>query len=106
MGRFNGAYSSLANALGGQMRVLETSDHGTTLEVTVPYGDVHQSEHHDPDQLSLGDVIQVPRVLVVEDDAGNRMILRKQLEKIGVISEGVQNGLEAVRAAMCVFRRT
>tara|TARA_R100000306_G_scaffold12241_1_gene14669 strand:+ start:1533 stop:3887 length:2355 start_codon:yes stop_codon:yes gene_type:complete len=92
--------SSLANALGGQMRVLETSDHGTTLEVTVPYGDVHQSEHHDPDQLSLGDVIQVPRVLVVEDDAGNRMILRKQLEKIGVISEGVQNGLEAVRAAM------
>jgi|GEM_PF-1958992 len=92
--------SSLANALGGQMRVLETSDHGTTLEVTVPYGDVHQSEHHDPDQLSLGDVIQVPRVLVVEDDAGNRMILRKQLEKIGVISEGVQNGLEAVQAAM------
>ena len=73
---------------------------GTTLEVTVPYGDVHQSEHHDPDQLSLGDVIQVPRVLVVEDDAGNRMILRKQLEKIGVISEGVQNGLEAVQAAM------
>jgi signal transduction histidine kinase/CheY-like chemotaxis protein len=92
--------SSLANALGGQVRVLETSDHGTTLEVTVPYGDVHQSEHHDPDQLTLGDVIQVPRVLVVEDDAGNRMILRKQLEKIGVISEGVQNGLEAVQAAM------
>ena len=92
--------SSLANALGGQMKVLETSDLGTTLEVTVPYGDVHQSEHHDPDQLSLSDVIQVPRVLVVEDDAGNRMILRKQLEKIGVISEGVQNGLEAVQAAM------
>ncbi|WP_228743931.1 7TM diverse intracellular signaling domain-containing protein [Marinobacter adhaerens] len=92
--------SSLANALGGQMRVLETSDHGTTLEVTVPYGDVHQSEHHDPDQLNLGGVVQVPRVLVVEDDAGNRMILRKQLEKIGVISEGVQNGLEALQAAM------
>lgn len=92
--------SSLANALGGQMRVLETSDRGTTLEVTVPYGDVHQSEFHDPDLLSLGAANQVPRVLVVEDDAGNRMILRKQLEHMGVVSEGVQNGLEAVQAAI------
>ena len=92
--------SSLANALGGQMRVLETSDKGTTLEVTVPYGDVHQPEFHDPDLLSLGAVNHVPRVLVVEDDAGNRMILRKQLEHIGVISEGVHNGLEAVQAAI------
>ncbi len=92
--------SSLANALGGQMRVLETSDKGTTLEVTVPYGDVHQSEFHDPDLLSLGAVNHVPRVLVVEDDAGNRMILRKQLEHMGVVSEGVQNGVEAVQAAI------
>ncbi|WP_372994510.1 7TM diverse intracellular signaling domain-containing protein [Marinobacter sp.] len=92
--------SSLANALGGRMRVLETADKGTTLEVTVPYGDVHQSEFHDPELLSPGAVNQVPRVLVVEDDAGNRMILRKQLEHMGVISEGVQNGLEAVQAAI------
>ncbi|MGB1836091.1 7TM diverse intracellular signaling domain-containing protein [Marinobacter adhaerens] len=92
--------SSLATALGGQMRVLETSGKGTMLEVTVPYGDVHQFEFHDPDLLSLGAVNQVPRVLVVEDDAGNRMILHKQLEHMGVISEGVQNGLEAVQAAI------
>ena len=92
--------SSLVNALGGQMRVLETSEHGTTLEVTVPYGDVHQAERHDPELSENGSVTQVPRVLVVEDDAGNRMILRKQLEKMGVVTEGVQNGLEAVQAAI------
>lgn len=92
--------SSLVNGLGGQMRVLETSEHGTTLEVTVPYGDVHQGVHHAPDLPESGTVTQVPRVLVVEDDPGNRMILRKQLEKLGVVSEGVQNGLDAVQAAI------
>ena len=92
--------SSLVTALGGQMGVLETSEHGTTLEVTAPYGDVHQAERHDPELSENGSVTQVPRILVVEDDAGNRMILRKQLEKIGVITEGVQNGLDAVQAAI------
>jgi len=92
--------SSLVTALGGQMGVLETSEHGTTLEVTVPYGDVHQANHHEPDRLNSRAVTGVPRILVVEDDAGNRMILRKQLEKLGVVSEGVQNGLDAVQAAI------
>ncbi|RCW67730.1 phospho-acceptor domain-containing protein [Marinobacter nauticus] len=92
--------SSLVDALDGQMRVLETSGHGTTLEVEVPYGDVHLSEPNDSDLLNLGVAAQVPRILVVEDDPGNRMILRKQLEKMGVISEGVQNGLEAIQAAI------
>ncbi|KPQ30755.1 MAG: 7TM diverse intracellular signaling [Marinobacter excellens HL-55] len=92
--------SSLVDALGGQMGVLETSGHGTTLEVEVPYGDVHLSEPTDSDLLNLGMATQVPRVLVVEDDPGNRMILRKQLEKMGVVSEGVQNGLEAIQAAI------
>jgi len=92
--------SSLVTALGGQMSVLETSENGTTLEVTVPYGDVHQANHHEPDRLDSRAVTGVPRILVVEDDAGNRMILRKQLEKLGVVSEGVQNGLDAVQAAI------
>ena len=92
--------SSLVNALGGQMEVLQTSGQGTTLAVEVPYGTVHQSPSDDSIASNPCGVTGVPRVLVVEDDPGNRMILRKQLEKMGVISEGVQNGREAVQAAI------
>ncbi len=91
--------SSLVSALGGQMNVLESSDQGTTLEVTVPYDQIHQSDIDEPSLKSFEPVNPVPRILVVEDDAGNRLIMRKQLEKLGAVSEGVQNGLEAVEAA-------
>lgn len=91
--------SSLVAALGGSMEVIESSEKGTTIEVLVPYQDVHQPVMDNtglPGSHSPG---WAPRILVVEDDAGNRMIIRKQLEKMGVVSEGVQNGLQAVEAA-------
>ena len=91
--------SSLVSALGGQMKVVGSSDRGTTLEVTVPYGVVHQSGIDEPSLKSPEPASPAPRILVVEDDAGNRMIVCKQLEKLGAVSEGVQNGREAVEAA-------
>ena len=91
--------NSLVSALGGQMAVLESSDRGTTLAVSAPYGDVHWSHSDESGARSPEAVKPAPRILVVEDDASNRMIIRKQLEKLGVISEVVQNGLEAVEAA-------
>lgn len=91
--------SSLTTALGGRMEVAASSKDGTTIEIHVPYGEVHLSQINDTDFRDSHPFSRVPRVLVVEDDAGNRMILRKQLEKMGVFSEGVQNGLEALQAA-------
>lgn len=91
--------SSLVSAISGHMEVVESSRRGTTLEVTVPYGQVHQSAIDEPSLKSFEPVNPVPRILVVEDDAGNRMIMRKQLEKLGAVSKGVQNGLEALEAA-------
>lgn len=91
--------SSLVSALNGHMEVVESSRRGTTLEITVPYGQVHQSAIDEPSLKSFEPVNPVPRILVVEDDAGNRMIMRKQLEKLGAVSKGVQNGLEALEAA-------
>lgn len=92
--------SSLISALGGQVQLIESSSRGTTLEVTVPYGDVHQAGTDEPSSEHAESFNPAPKVLVVEDDAANRMIIRKQLERIGVESEGVQNGHEAVEAAM------
>ncbi|WP_203298847.1 7TM diverse intracellular signaling domain-containing protein [Marinobacter sediminum] len=92
--------SSLVSALGGHVTVVESSDQGTTLEVTVPYGDVHQSG---VDELSVEchqPANAVPKVLVVEDDACNQKIIRKQLERLGAVSKCVQNGEEAVKAAI------
>ncbi|WP_375170539.1 7TM diverse intracellular signaling domain-containing protein [Marinobacter sp.] len=92
--------SSLISALGGQVLLVESSSRGTTLEVTVPYGDVHQAGTDEPSSERPESFSPAPKILVVEDDAANRMIIRKQLERIGVESEGVQNGHEAVEAAM------
>lgn len=92
--------SSLVSALGGQIKVVESSNQGTTLEVTVPYGDVHHSGVDEPSVESPQAANDVPKVLVVEDDACNRMIIRKQLERLGAVSKSVQNGQEAVDAAI------
>lgn len=40
------------------------------------------------------------KVLVVDDDACNRMILRKQLMQLGVESKSAQDGMAAVEAAL------
>ncbi len=40
------------------------------------------------------------KVLVVDDDACNRMILRKQLMQLGVESQSAQDGMAAVEAAL------
>jgi CheY-like chemotaxis protein len=92
--------NSLIRALGGQISVVESSDQGTTLEVRAPFGEVHQTMPEDQGLDNFSTMNNSPRILVVEDDAGNRTITRKQLEKLGAVSEGVQNGLEAVRVAM------
>lgn len=91
--------NSLVNALGGSMSVVVSSNEGTVIEVKVPFGAVHLPQENRLDPANADAATSPPRVLVVEDDAGNRMIMRKQLEKMGVITEGVQNGLEAVESA-------
>lgn len=40
------------------------------------------------------------KVLVVDDDACNRMMLRKQLMQLGVESKSAQDGMAAVEAAL------
>lgn len=92
--------SSLVSALGGHMAVLESSDQGTTVAVSVPFGDVHQPTEQSTKPADTEPVSAAPKILVVEDDASNRMILRKQLEKLGAVSEVVQNGQEAVEATV------
>ncbi|MFO7913742.1 MAG: response regulator [Desulfotignum sp.] len=92
--------NALSHALGGTISILPSDEDGTTVEVTIPYGEFHESGHITPEANIDQELHRIPRVLVVEDDAANRMIIRKQLEKMGVLSEGVQNGLEAVEAAM------
>lgn len=91
--------NSLLEAIGGRMRVLDSSELGTTIELQIPYGEVHLPERDLPQLSDVYQDTQTARILVVEDDPGNRMITRKQLDKMGVVSEGVQNGLEAIEAA-------
>ena len=92
--------SSLALALGGSMRLVCSTAEGTTIELRAPFGAVHLSEP-ETDEFALGNPpTKALRVLVVDDDGGNRMMLRQQLEAMSVTSEGVQNGLEALDSAI------
>ncbi|MDO6441813.1 7TM diverse intracellular signaling domain-containing protein [Marinobacter sp. 2_MG-2023] len=92
--------NSLALALGGAIRVISSTENGTTMELRVPFGEIHLSPPDTNEPFPNDRDTHSPRVLVVEDDGSNRMILRKQLKAMGVTSEGVQNGLEALNSAM------
>ncbi len=85
--------SRIATAMGGGIRVESTPEKGSTFHFTGHFG--------------LGSLVDEPRefpdlnglpVLVVDDNATNRRILREMLESWGMSVETVEGGRQAIEA--------
>jgi signal transduction histidine kinase/ActR/RegA family two-component response regulator len=92
---------TIMRTLGGHLELVRSDASGTCVTCTVPYTPFHQRAPEAPNDPQWSQSLENDppyRVLVVEDDAGNRMVLRKQLERLGFETEGACDGVEAVEA--------
>ncbi|MBC7965260.1 MAG: response regulator, partial [Fuerstia sp.] len=85
--------SSLAKAMGGSIRVESIPGQGSTFHFTGVFrkGSNRDEPQEFPDLTGLS-------VLVVDDNATNRRILKEMLENWGMTVETVAGGREAIRA--------
>ena len=94
---------TILRALNGKLELLRSDENGTCVRCTVPYVPIYQVGEAQSDDSPVWPVTEGgnhPRkVLVVEDDTGNRMVLRKQLDRLGLDTEGACDGREAVASA-------
>ncbi|MEO5333450.1 MAG: ATP-binding protein [Magnetococcus sp. YQC-5] len=91
----------LVSLMGGEIQVSSTLGRGSLFQVDVPFRQVQFTDQPDLDQI-LEPTVQteeLPRqlhVLVVEDDAINQEIICSMLKYLGVSSDLVGNGQEAL----------
>jgi two-component system, sensor histidine kinase and response regulator len=93
----------LVDLMGGRIWVDSEPGHGSVFHFTLHYAEAHDTPTIDTPHLR-GRLNGV-RVLVVDDNAANRMILRKVLERSGAeVSEAMsgEEGLAACAQAQCV----
>lgn len=87
----------LVELLGGKITVESEVNVGTEfcLSLEFPISEMKQDcSFQSPDQLDLSGC----KVLIVDDNRVNVMVLKMSLEKLGIRSESVCNGLQAVEA--------
>ncbi|MFE8070460.1 7TM diverse intracellular signaling domain-containing protein [Marinobacteraceae bacterium S3BR75-40.1] len=93
---------TLLQAMKGRLDLVKSDPTGTQIRCIVPFVPYYQgagdaAEGDQPDTYLPRS--RQHRILVVEDDMGNRLVLRKQLEKLGFDTEGACDGQEAIDTA-------
>jgi signal transduction histidine kinase/DNA-binding NarL/FixJ family response regulator/HPt (histidine-containing phosphotransfer) domain-containing protein len=87
----------LAKAMGGVITVKSVLNQGSTFTLCLPLTMTQQPEHHTAGQpKTAGTRLAGIRVLTVEDDELNRLVLREMLEYEGATVALSQNGQQAV----------
>ena len=94
----------LVELMGGQIHAESLYGQGTKVEVSVMFKKTRDSHHTNSDKSSGPTVItepstKDPKILVVEDNEFNQIILRRILEKKGLSCDLVGDGQQAVEKA-------
>lgn len=93
----------LANAMGGGVKVESRQGAGTTMTVSVLAPQAIAKEEAVPACADLALSRLAGRVLVVEDGAENRMLVRTLLESMGVEVLCAENGEQGVQCALATL---
>jgi len=87
----------LAALMGGSVCVQSEKGAGSTFYISLPFG-LHEGEAAVAAALQSGDACSGLRILVVEDDAVNRMALTLLLERLGCSVVAAEDGSKALEA--------
>lgn len=96
-------------AMGGSIRFESTPGEGTTFTAELPLrADVvlggpacpTEALTPRPERGATGKPLGPPAVLVVDDEAEVRVLLKRFLEKLGFVAETAENGAEGIRLAI------
>ncbi|MET0377902.1 MAG: cache domain-containing protein [Spongiibacteraceae bacterium] len=87
-------------AMGGHLQVESALGAGSCFKLTLPYVQATASARDSAPALPGGQVLELPstplRVMVVDDNAANRMVLAGLLRSLGCEIAEAENGLEAL----------
>ena len=95
----------LAQMLGGDLGILETSHHGSTFFIKIAYEPTTSQNHDFPilqtkNWLENQNLLKNLNVLVVEDTKDNQLLLKIFLEKNGASVDFAENGEEGLRKSL------
>jgi signal transduction histidine kinase/ActR/RegA family two-component response regulator len=93
----------LVKAMGGTIEVASAPGRGTTVTVVLPCAEAPRVEHS-PRKPPTNPAVANTRVLIVEDNETNRLVLRRMLERMGVASITAVDGGEAALQLMDTSR--
>ena len=92
----------LANLMGGGITVASTQGAGSCFTVTLPMPATHEGAEAEmatpPPRATPQPSAEGVRILVVDDDPTNRLVLQALLTEFGLDSDAAVNGLEAIAA--------
>lgn len=89
----------LTESLGGMIGVSSCYGEGTTFWIEIPVGIVDESTQLNRKLVSVDLARQFKaHVLIAEDNSANQLVASAMLEKLGVTSDIVANGIEAIAA--------
>ncbi len=86
----------IAEAMGGGLRLRDTSPEGSVFECIFEFREAMEGEASGSAPRTAGPAFAGHRILLVEDEPVNRMVAVKLLEKLGCRVEVAENGRQAL----------